>query len=74
MPQVNTTELYKLLKEREVEERYGLPVDTLRSWRFRRVGPEFIKLAGRGKSKSVRYRVEALEKFIAESTVRTAAL
>lgn len=49
----------KLLSEREVEERYGMKIRTLRKWRWSGEGPPYAKLG-----RSVRYRPEDIEDFI----------
>jgi predicted DNA-binding transcriptional regulator AlpA len=49
----------KSLNERQVAELLGLSVQTVRNWRFRRVGPAYIKLGG-----AVRYRPEDIEKYL----------
>lgn len=48
-----------LFNEFEVEEIYGLKVATLRGWRFRGLGPRFLKLG-----RSVRYRAADIEAWI----------
>jgi predicted DNA-binding transcriptional regulator AlpA len=49
------------LTPEQVAERYQLSQDTLKEWRYKRVGPKFVHLG-----KRVRYAVEALEAWEAE--------
>lgn len=58
----------KLLTEREVEAEYGLLAKTLRQWRYRGVGPAYVKVSGN----CVRYRVAAIEKWLDQRTVGAA--
>jgi hypothetical protein len=57
--------------------RLGISPTTLRSWRCRGIGPQYIKL-GRGKKAAVRYHPHDLDQFIdqgrhvAASSVRAA--
>lgn len=52
----------KLLKPKELCERWGLTDSTLRKWRVANVGPDYIKL-GEGRNAEVRYRIEDVEAF-----------
>ncbi len=49
------------LDEKQVEERYGIRLSTLRNWRHLGRGPVYHKLLG----KSVRYAVADLDAFMA---------
>lgn len=51
-----------LLAEREVAARLALSLSTLRNWRVSKRGPAYLKIGKR----AVRYRLEDLEKFIAQ--------
>jgi predicted site-specific integrase-resolvase len=53
----------KLMTEREVVERYGLPARTLQGWRHKGGGPRYVKPTSR-----VYYREEDIEAFLAAST------
>jgi len=62
MKQVATT----LLTPREVAAQVGVTLGTLVDWRFRRVGPPFIKVG-----KLVRYPLDALESWLQVRMVST---
>ena len=49
----------RLLVEREVAERLGMAVQTVRGWRVRGCGPVYVKLG-----RSVRYRESDVEAFV----------
>ncbi len=57
------------LGEREAAALLGLSVKTLRQWRWRGVGPDYLKL-GDGRGAAVRYEVAALEAYKSKSRVR----
>lgn len=46
----------KLLTEQEVADRYGVQVNTVRTWRKRRIGPAYTTIGGG----SIRYRLQEL--------------
>jgi predicted DNA-binding transcriptional regulator AlpA len=54
-----------LLRESQVAQRLGVSMPTLRSWRCRGIGPNFVKL-GNGKKSPVRYHHHDLEQYIAQ--------
>jgi predicted DNA-binding transcriptional regulator AlpA len=56
----------RALTEREVADRLGLSVATLRAWRFRGKGPRFLRLG-----RSVRYLPADIDDFVRASTVDT---
>jgi Helix-turn-helix domain len=56
----------RLLNEFEASEFLGMSPATLRSWRCRGIGPDFIKM-GNGAKAPVRYDQTDLEQFIARS-------
>jgi predicted DNA-binding transcriptional regulator AlpA len=56
----------RALTEREVADRLGLSVATLRAWRFRGKGPRFLRLG-----RSVRYLRADIDHFVRASTVDT---
>jgi len=60
-PQTTTP---RALTEREVAERLGLSVATLRAWRHRGKGPRFLRLG-----RSVRYLPSDLDDFVRASAV-----
>lgn len=59
----------RMVTEHEAANWLGLDVTTLRDWRFRRVGPAYVKYL----NKAVRYPVDELAKFAERSMVQTAA-
>lgn len=56
----------RALTEREVAERLGLSVATLRAWRHRGKGPRFLRLG-----RSVRYLPLDVDDFVRASAVDT---
>ncbi len=50
----------RLMSEREVQEKLGIPARTLQAWRMRGGGPPFVKLAKR----CVRYREGDLQGWL----------
>lgn len=50
------------LKEKEAATLLGLSVKTLRQWRWKGTGPDYLKL-GNGRGAAIRYEVSALETF-----------
>ena len=54
----------RALTEREVADRLGLSVATLRAWRFRGKGPRFLRLG-----QSVRYLPADIDDFVRASVV-----
>jgi len=56
-----------LLNENQAAEFLGYSVKTLQSFRWRKVGPQYLKLNGGG----VRYRPEDLDEFVNSSIVET---
>lgn len=60
-----------LLSPRQVESSYGIPQQTLANWRWRRIGPEFVKTAA-GKGGRVKYRRSVIEQWLDDRTVQTA--
>ena len=55
-----------LLTETEAAERLRLSVKTLRAWRLRSKGPQFVRLG-----RAVRYRPSDLDEYVRRSTVVT---
>lgn len=56
------------LNERQGASYLGMSVHTLRQWRFRGVGPEYLKLGT-----AVRYRKADLDNFMERASVRPQA-
>jgi uncharacterized protein YjcR len=54
-----------LLNETQVAESLNVSPATLRSWRCRGIGPNFVKM-GAGKKSPVRYSVADIETFIVQ--------
>jgi len=60
---------YRLLTPTEASERLGVPVGTLCVWRCTKAVPiPYVKLG-----RSVRYRAEDLDRFVAENTIKAGA-
>lgn len=57
--------LQRLLTTDDVAELLGIAPATLTWWRSQKCGPPFVRL-GRGKRSPIRYRLDAVEAFIAE--------
>ena len=55
--------------EHAAAEYLGVTVATMRDWRFRRVGPQYVKYL----NKAVRYPAAEVVKFAEQSRVRMAA-
>jgi transposase len=53
----------ELVDEKEVSARFGISVNTLRSWRNSGDGPDFYKF-GRGRRSPVRYDVAVLAAWL----------
>lgn len=60
----------KLLTEKEAAKYLRVSPRTLQGWRYKRIGPEFVKL-GDGTYSRVVYRLEDLEAFVARRVKRT---
>jgi predicted site-specific integrase-resolvase len=58
----------RYLNERELSEKIGVCSSTLRTWRSEGRGPSFIK--AEGKKGAIRYKLEAVEKWLEESKKR----
>ena len=65
-PRDQTPATPRALTEREVAERLGLSVVTLRAWRLRGKGPRFLRLG-----RSVRYLPSDVDDFVRASAVDT---
>jgi len=52
--------LVALVGEKEAARILGLAVQTLRNWRCKRIGPNYLKIG----SRAVRYAIEDLEEWI----------
>jgi len=51
-----------LLLPKDAATYLGLAQQTLAGWRYRKVGPEYLKVCGR-----IRYRMEDLEAFVKQA-------
>jgi len=69
MTRTSSPTLRRVMNEFEAAEALNVDVTTLRDWRFRKVGPAYVKYL----NKAVRYRVEEISNFLERSTVQTAA-
>lgn len=56
----------KLLAPKVVAALLGVPESTLAQWRYRRVGPPYIKVEGH-----VRYPGDGVDAYLADNTVET---
>ncbi len=54
-----------LLNDQQAAEQLGVSPATLRSWRCRGIGPDFVKM-GAGKKSPVRHSAFDIEQFIAQ--------
>lgn len=61
---------HRWLTPAEVNERTGIPVGTLRNWRYLHKGPPFRSTGKRG---SVRYPEDELEAWLSAPLVRPAS-
>jgi len=50
-----------LLKPDDVAEILGVPISTLYGWRYRRIGPQSLKVG-----RHIRYRPKDVERFISD--------
>jgi predicted DNA-binding transcriptional regulator AlpA len=55
----------RLLNDNEAAEQLGVSPATLRSWRCRGIGPNYVKM-GSGKKSAVRYSASDIDQFIAQ--------
>ena len=60
------TAIRKALTPKDCESIYGLNVGTLCNMRFHKIGPKYYKLG-----KKILYRVDDIEKWLAENVVLT---
>ena len=60
-----TVSASRLLHDKEAAQMLGVSPATMRSWRCRGVGPDFVKM-GFGKKSPVRYSVADIEAFITQ--------
>jgi DNA-binding transcriptional MerR regulator len=58
----------KLFSDKELSELININVETLRTWRRRKIGPQWIK--GEGKKGLVRYTEEEVNKWIYDCKAR----
>jgi predicted DNA-binding transcriptional regulator AlpA len=56
------------LTETQVAERLGLSVATLRAWRFRKIGPPFVRFG-----RAVRYIAQDIDGYVEASRIDTEA-
>jgi hypothetical protein len=61
-----------LLSPQQVESEYEIAQQTLANWRWKRIGPEYVKTSP-GKGGRVKYRRTAIEAWLDNHTVQTAS-
>lgn len=64
-PMLRTETLQRLLTTEDVAVLLGIAPATIVFWRSQRRGPPFVRL-GRGRRAPIRYRLDAVEAYIAE--------
>ena len=64
MEELNSS-LEPLLTDQQIAVRLGISAATLRSWRCRGIGPNYVKM-GAGKKAPVRYACSDVAQFIAQ--------
>ena len=57
------------LTTRELAERWGVHIRTLKRWRVKSEGPSYVKL-GKGSHASILYKIKDIEDFETKSTVK----
>jgi len=62
--------LSRRLTQQEVAEMLNVSVGTVENWRYRGVGPAYIKLGPGTRGTKVRYRIEDVEAFERKMTVQ----
>lgn len=63
--QIGTATEPPLLNDHDTAKQLGISPATLRSWRCRGIGPNFVKM-GAGKKSPVRYAASDIEQFIVQ--------
>ena len=58
--------LVALVGEEEAARILGLAVQTLRNWRFRRIGPNYLKIGNR----AVRYQISEILDYIESRKIK----
>jgi hypothetical protein len=61
-----------VLSPQQVETEYEIAQQTLANWRWKGIGPEYVKTSP-GKGGRVKYRRTAIEAWLDRHTVRTAS-
>ena len=55
----------ELMNENAAAKYLGLSVKTLQSWRFKKIGPEYVKMGA-----AVRYAKEILDLYVKQNIIR----
>lgn len=55
-----------ILDETQTAQKLGLSIKTLQSWRWRKIGPRYLKIGG-----AVRYAAEDIEEYLKSRAVET---
>lgn len=58
----------ELLSPRQVDAEYGIPYLTLQGWRWRGIGPAYIKMSS-GRGGRIKYRRSVIETWLDTQTV-----
>ena len=58
-----------LLAEKEAAEHMGVSLPTIRRWRRLHIGPPYVKF-----ERSVRYRIEDIDLFVANAVIQTSPI
>lgn len=59
-----------LLRERDAADYIGVSDYTLQKWRWRSIGPRFVRIGG-AHGRAIRYRKSDLDAYIAQNVVTT---
>lgn len=62
---MNSENNISMATETKAAELLGISIKTLQSWRWKGIGPAFVKVG-----RLVRYRLSALEEFIEKNTTQ----
>jgi predicted DNA-binding transcriptional regulator AlpA len=68
VPDVQTASASDVLTAKETSQEYGIPEPTLTDWRYKSLGPPYVRLG----PKSIRYRRRDIEAWLEANTVRPA--
>jgi len=54
-----------IIDEKKLADNLGVSIRTIQAWRYKKIGPKFIKLSGR----CVRYRSKDIEEYLQEREI-----